>query len=153
MKHLLRWKMLLPVFLLLEVVIALVAIYRSRVISPVRVIAPRLSTYEAVAARLPEQRAATRKAGLPLTYDDLKLATPLSPDQNAAPLYREAFADLNRLSKSDENTIMAYLKPEQRSRERGKEVRRQLTILRPALALAEQATRRPIATGSVPGRM
>lgn len=138
-----RWlRILLAAFVCLQLVIIVVSRGGMTFIS-VAYIAPHWGTFKEVAARLPAQRVAVQKQGLPLTPADMKPAAPLSPDQNAASLYQKAFAQLDLVSKDDQDTLADYLKPPNRSQERGKEVRRQLAVLAPALTLTEQATRRP----------
>lgn len=62
-----------------------------------------------LAAAVEKERAETRRQGIPLEPEDLKRTPPVPPDQNAAPLYREAFRKLPEIPSDTDEAVFRIL--------------------------------------------
>ena len=108
-------------------------------------VAWRTSDLGRAAADLPAQRAAARREGLPTRYADLK-GPPVPLDENAAPLYAQAFVDFRAAKGLDRLNPEALLKAIETGTAKPEELaalRGRLPLLAPALAKATEGTRRP----------
>ncbi|MCZ8139701.1 MAG: hypothetical protein ACK5XS_00015 [Armatimonadota bacterium] len=103
-----------------------------------------VAAFEKAAAELPVAEAAAKKLGLPLTGADLMPKTPVRPEDNAAPLLREAgktFSKAARPHKGWEQTFaLAIAEPTPANMEAAQRV---IASLDPALSLAEKAAAKP----------
>jgi len=106
----------------------------------------RTSDLGRAAADLEHQRAAARREGVPIEYDDLRRLNPaVSDDENAASLYAQGFADLvaegNLKGVDADRTIDALAAGTAKPEEIAK-VRASLTPFSPALGLIRRGSQR-----------
>lgn len=65
-----------------------------------------------LAAAVEKEREETRRQGIPVEPEELKRTPPIAPDQNAAPLYREAFKEFPEVKSELDEAISRVLKSE-----------------------------------------
>lgn len=105
----------------------------------------RVVEFGRTASRLPQERAAARREGIPLTPADLRRRRPPVPaEQNAAPLYRRIAAALDRQAmNADAKTLDWLRRPKARTNQDREAARRVLARRKPVLDLAERAAALP----------
>ncbi len=100
--------------------------------------------YDRAIKELPAAEAEAKRLGLPLTGADMLPSPPVRPEENAAPILREAFAALEAAAKQEQdwhyliNIALAEPTPE-----RTDVARQEIERVSPALDLAVKASLRP----------
>ncbi len=100
--------------------------------------------YDRAIKELPAAEAEAKRLGLPLTGADMLPSPPVRPEENAAPILREAFAALETAAKQEQdwhyliNIALAEPTPE-----RTDVARQEIERVSPALDLAVKASLRP----------
>jgi len=103
----------------------------------------RVAQFGQTANRLPQERAAARREGIPLTPGDLRRSPPVLNSQNAAPLYRRITAALNEKAMSADVKALDPLRQPGRTDKDRTTARLVLARRKPLLDLAERAAALP----------